>query len=104
MQASEDLEAIKWRKVRAPKPWRPEAGEVLIGRYAGKQLREGQYGPYNVFIVRALEGTYLLSGTVLNDLFAGVFEGDAVQVHFLGMQQFRGGEYKDFNIFVEERA
>jgi len=54
----EDLrERYGWKKVVAPKAWRPEAtGEELIGFYGGKTTRTGAYGQYDVVLVSTRAG------------------------------------------------
>lgn len=61
-----DLRArYAWKKVEAPKTWRPSTnGEELTGFYGGKTLRNGQWGQYEVIVVHVPHrGTFMVSGT-----------------------------------------
>lgn len=98
----------KWKKVEAPKPWRPrEVGETLIGEYVGRRSKSGRFGDYEAFVVRTSTGTFHVSGTVLVSLFSAVAlkEGDPVRVEYKGTVDstlHEGVSYRDFDLYVTE--
>jgi hypothetical protein len=95
-----------WRKVRAPKPWKVEPGEVLEGIYLGTKDAEGQHGPYRKYIISKhnSDETYFLTGTVADTLFmTGVVQpGVRIRVVFLGMVETATFAYKDYDLFVKD--
>jgi len=106
MSASAKLKDMKWRKVSAPKVWRPKDGEELTGYYAGRTLRDGVHGQYEVATVLVpFKGAYLISGTMLIQLLdtAMLSRGDAVRVVFQGRKQLDDDRViKLFELFVGE--
>ena len=96
-----------WRKVSAPKKWHPAEGEVIEGEFQGRQHKDGRYGPYQVMIIKATDGTVrTLSGAVINSLLDGAClkPGALVRVVFLGDRVNALGtqSYKDFDLYVAE--
>jgi hypothetical protein len=95
-----------WRKVRAPKPWKVEPGEVLEGIYLGSKDAEGPHGEYRKYIIAedGTSNTYALTGTVADTLFmTGVVQpGVRIRVVFLGMVETATFAYKDYDLFVKD--
>ncbi len=54
----------KWKKVNAPKAWRPRTiGEEIVGFYGGRTIRNGPYGQYEVALIRTTDvRAYLVTG------------------------------------------
>lgn len=106
MSQSSKLKNVKWRKISAPTTWRPEAGEELVGFYAGRTKREGNFGQYEVVIVAVpYKGSFMISGTKLIQLFdsAQLTRGEAVRVVFLGRKDIgEDREMKEFELYVGE--
>jgi len=95
-----------WRKIRAPKAWRPTEGEILEGIYLGPKEAEGQYGPYTKHIVaedRTSEPLFV-SGTVVDTLFMSSLAqpGMRVRLVFLGLVETANGAYKNFDMYVKD--
>lgn len=99
------LQKLQWRKVQAPKPWRPdEPGEELIGFYGGRTLRSGRFGQYEVVILHVpKKGSFTISGTRIIQLAdaACVGRGDPVKVVWKGTIEI-GDDHtmKEFEMFV----
>lgn len=95
-----------WRKVSAPEPWRPRAGDVLYGTYVGRTEKHGPYGAYGVVLVRDLDErtTWILSGVGILNLVdvAQMREGQAMAVTFVGRVDRADGDgyYKRFELRV----
>lgn len=85
---AERLRQRVWKKVQAPKNWRPEPGELLEGVYGGRTLRNGMYGQYEVILVRVPSEatTYMISGVKIIQLVdtALLRIGEDIRVHFVG--------------------
>lgn len=100
------LKDMKWRKVHAPAVWRPKDGDELIGYYAGRSLRDGLHGQYEVATVLVpYKGAFLISGTQLIQLLdsAMISRGDAIRVVFKGRKQLEEErEMKLFELYVGE--
>lgn len=96
-----------WNRVKAPKAWHPEVGEEITGTYLGSRLRNGSYGDYIVHFIRQHNNhVYFVSGSILNDLFALLGEGEEVKLIFTGMKTSKtsGNEYKTFELYSENAA
>ena len=95
-----------WRKVLAPKAWRPAVGEILEGTYLGMKDAEGQHGPYKKYVVSEEKTTdpYFLSGTVADTLFTTslVQPGMKVRLIFLGLVETANGAYKNYDMYVKD--
>lgn len=53
----------KWKKVRAPKYWRPaETGDSVEGKFAGFMQCTGQYGSYLAVALNGPEGLVYVTG------------------------------------------
>lgn len=111
--APDDLRArFEWKKVEAPKAWRPKHnGEELVGYYRGRTVRSGRFGQYEVVMLLVPgRGAFMLSGTRIIQLIdaAGVDEGWPVRVVWKGLKNIgetEDGEpkrMKDFEVFVAE--
>ena len=105
--SDEIRERFKWRKVAAPKTWRPEeAGQELVGYYGGRTLREGKYGQYEVILVHVpLEGSYTLSGTHLIQLVDAsmIVLGHPIRIVWRGLVETTAGhQMKTFEVMVAE--
>lgn len=102
-------EKKRWRKVEAPKTWRPaEGGDELIGIYVGStEIVGGQFGDYVARFIRDDNGeTWRISGARVEQLFVGVQNGARVKLIYNGSKPFQttDGEVrtmKDFDLFTE---
>ena len=107
MSQAYKLKNVKWRKISAPATWRPVEGEELIGFYAGRTKREGNFGQYEVVIVLVpYKGAYMVSGTALIQLVdaAMLTRGDAVRIKFCGRKELpEDREMKLFELYVGEQ-
>jgi hypothetical protein len=91
MPASSILERYKWKKVLAPKTWLPKVpGTELVGFYAGRTMRSGSWGQYEVVLVLVpSKGAYMVSGCqVIQLLDAAMIEvGHPVRIAYNGTQE-----------------
>lgn len=101
-------EERRWRKIDAPKPWRPRPGETLVGIYAGASKKVGPHGEYSVFFVRDenYPTSWTINGARIEALFVSVQPGARIRVVFNGREEFVGAEgvvmeAKDFDLYVE---
>lgn len=96
----------RWNRVKAPKVWRPEDGDELTGVFIGSQVRNGMYGDYTVYFIRTKNGVLYTSGSMLNDLFSQIGEGEPVKLIFTGMKisGMSGNEYKSFELYCENEV
>jgi len=100
-------DGVQWRRVEAPHIWRPmREGETLVGRFVGRRMRAGVYGPYSIVLIQTDKATTTVSGTVVNSLFdaAGIDEGTIVRIVYLGdrMSSPSGRTYRAFELFVAD--
>jgi len=101
-----DLRArYDWKKVEAPKAWRPQAsGEELVGYYGGKTVRNGQWGQYEVILVNVpRRGIFMMSGTNIVQLVdaASIDIGHPIRVVWKGKIKLdKDKEMKVFEVFV----
>ena len=100
-------EKYGWRKVQAPRSWRPrDPGEELFGYYGGRTLRNGTYGQYEVVVVHAPRShTYTISGVKVAQLFDAslISKGHPVRVIFKGEEQLSNGHtMRQFELLVAE--
>lgn len=83
------VDRFGWRKVEAPKPWRPtELGEELFGYYGGRTLRNGMYGQYEVIIVHVpYKGAFMVSGVKVIQLVdaAMITRGHPIRITWKGL-------------------
>lgn len=95
-----------WHKVRAPKPWRPTAGQELIGTYAGCKELNGIHGQYKQHYVKTGDNIVSLSGARCDQLFALINIDSEVKVVFNGMRKCANSEfsYKDFDVFTRKEV
>ena len=92
-----------WHRVKAPTPWRPEDGEELIGHYRGSKTRQGEFGEYLIHFIEARDIYFYVSGSMLNDLFTAVKEGDRVRLVFLGRKRTENDrELKVFELYSDK--
>lgn len=108
MNKTSKLKDVTWRKISAPKTWRPNAGEELLGYYAGRTKRDGKYGQYEVLTVLVpYHGMFLVSGTQLIQLAdsAMLTRGDAIRIVFTGYKELsEDRQMKLFDLFIGEDA
>lgn len=101
----EKEEEPRWRKVKAARAWRAEAGEILEGLYLGQVAAEGDFGAYLKHLVHDGMDTWYATGARLNALMlaSAVQPGARVKIVFLGRVTTSDGarEYKDFDLYVE---
>jgi len=108
-----DLSArYEWRRVDAPKTWRPRMiGEELVGFFGGKTTRKGQWGQYDVVLVHVpSRGSFMVSGTRVNQLVdaADIQTGWPVRIVWRGavaLPPTADGEprsMKQYEVFVAE--
>ena len=100
-------ERYEWKKVHAPKAWRPkDPGTELIGYFGGKTVRNGAFGQYEVVLVHVpLQGSYMVSGAHLIQLIDAsmVNVGWPLRIVWLGMHLLDNGfNVKQFEIFVAD--
>ena len=104
-------EPIRWRKLQAPSPWKPEnAGEELVGYFLGKTILDGRYSQYQVVVVAAVneDGTTTprtASGSALiRALDAGMVEvGHLIRIVYGGRKELDGDRsMKLFEVFAGE--
>jgi len=98
---------FKWRKVQAPKTWRPaDVGEEVVGYYGGQTLKEGRYGQYSVALVHVPLGeSVMLSGTKVIQLIDSslIKPGHPIRIIWMGMKDLPNGHtMKDFEVHVAE--
>jgi hypothetical protein len=88
-RASDVRARYEWRKVEAPKTWRPKAiGEELAGFYGGKTSRNGTFGQYEVVIVHIpRRGSFMISGTRILQLIdtSGIKLGWPIRIVWKGV-------------------
>jgi hypothetical protein len=101
------LERFKWKRITAPRSWRPkEAGEELIGYYGGRTVRNGSWGQYDVVLVHVpVRGTMMISGVMVVQPFdaAMIDIGHPVRIVWNGMQDVgEDRRMKSFSVFVAE--
>lgn len=98
-------DGLKWVRARGASAWRPrEPGEVLVGVFEGMQMRNGEYGVYQIARVRTEDGMRSVSGTVVTNLIADavVEPGTVVRIVFNGEKPgtHPGWVYRDFALFL----
>lgn len=100
-----------WKRVKTPRPWRPKVvGDTLVGTYLGLHDKNGQFGPYQVVLIKCADGEVrYVSGTVIISLFtaAGFNIGELPQIRLVwqGLQDgTMGNTYKDFDLYVADEA
>lgn len=93
----------KWRRVKAPRVWRPGEGEVLIGTYRGRRPKNGEHGSYEVVLIETAElGSFTVSGSVIVGLLETVAEGTVVRIEYHGIRPGHGDRtYKAFEAFEQ---
>lgn len=100
----------EWKKVTAPKAWRPKHnGEELVGFYGGKSVRTGQYGEYTTILVHVPKrGSFSISGTRIVQLVhaADIDVGWPIRIVWLGTVKVGDPDddhqMKNFDVFVAE--
>lgn len=113
MKSSPSTETViangkKWKRVERPRPWKPQAGDVVVGTFLDRRMREGQTGSYEVMLFRTADGTFSVSGVVIMDLLDGAGplepEKTLLRIKFLGNRPIEGTDlyFKDFELFVEK--
>lgn len=102
-------ERFGWRKVEAPKPWRPgDLGEELFGYYGGRTIRNGQFGQYEVIIVHVpYKGAFMVSGVKIIQLIdtAMITRGHPIRITWKGLVDVgTDGKrpMKDFELLVAD--
>ncbi len=100
-------EKYEWKKVEAPKTWRPKFnGEELVGFYGGRTMRSGSFGQYEVVIIHVpARGSFMVSGTqVIQLIDASCVEvGDPVRVvwgGYLALGEADDGRAKKMKLFT----
>lgn len=98
----------RWKRVKAPRVWRPADGEILIGVYRGRRPKSGSHGPYEVALIETTElGSFTVSGSVVMSLLESVPEGETVRIEFLGYRSCANNAehtYKAFEVFQLDGA
>lgn len=97
----------EWRKIEAPKTWRPKMnGEEIAGFYGGKTMRNGRFGQYEVVLIHVPKrGLFMISGTRIVQLIdaAAVVIGWPVRVIWRGSVALDDDKtMKTFDVFVAE--
>lgn len=101
------LDTFQWKKVKAPRIWRPkDVGTQLVGYYGGRTKRDGVHGQYEVVLVLVpVDGVFMVSGTMLIQLLdaAMLSNGDAMRIVYMGREALDSGrEMKCFEVYVSE--
>lgn len=96
-----------WRKVQAPKAWRPrDVGEELCGYYGGRTLRNGSFGQYEVLIIHVPHrGSFTVSGVRAIQLMdaALINKGHPVRIVFRGEELLGNGRMmRQMDLYVAE--
>lgn len=96
-------DGMRWKRVKAPRVWRPGEGEVLIGIYRGRRPKIGQHGPYEVAMIETTElGSFTVSGSVVMGMLESVVEGTVVRIEYFGLKPGHGERtYKAFEVFEQ---
>lgn len=95
----------RWRKVTAPKTWRPtREGESLIGYYGGQTVRKGTYGEYSLAIVHTEEGSFVVSGSTIIQALdtANLEKGSPIKIVWNGTKNIGrddSGELRTLKLF-----
>lgn len=91
----------RWKRVKAPRIWRPGEGEVLIGTYRGRRTKSGSYGAYEVGVIETAElGMFIVSGVVVMGMLESVAEGTVVRIEYHGLRPGTGERtFKAFEVF-----
>lgn len=99
-------DGVKWRKVKAPKAWRPTiAGEVLVGELLGRSTRTSHGDSYGVVVLNTDKGKQIVSGVVITSLFDAAMlpDGAMVRIVYRGnVDSLAGRTYRDFDLYVAE--
>lgn len=95
-----------WRKLKAPEPWRAEAGDELIGKFVKSEVRDGPHGDYRSHVVQADGKLWYITGRAADDLFAMVAPGTTIKLVFRGYVPVGddGHNMKLFDMYVEADA
>lgn len=104
------IDRYQWKKVEAPKTWRPKSvDEELVGFYGGKTSRTGPFGAYPVVIVHVpRQGTMTVTGTQIVQLAdsSSIMPGWPVRIIYRGLHKFGDGDQKKtmkkFDMLVAE--
>ena len=93
-----------WHRVEAPKPWRPKVGQEIVGEYLSTETKTGPFGEYKAHYIKTADGTFYVSGAMVNDLFSIVDAGTQVKLVFDGKKTSNesGNQYKVFELFAEQ--
>lgn len=94
-----------WYRVRAPQPWRPNAGDEIVGEYLGSKMKSGGFGDYKIHLIKTGRKVIVsVSGAVADGLFDLVKHGDKIKCVYLGRRKSRDSdqEYKDYELYTEE--
>lgn len=94
----------QWHQVRVPKPWNAEPGDELIGTFLCSREKKGRFGDYTVHYIQTRTQVYYVSGTLTNDLFALLSEGQSIKLVFEGKQDCANSDhsYKVYKLYTEE--
>lgn len=107
-ESAESLrERFDWKKVVAPKVWRPKYnGEELIGFYGGRTVRNGQFGQYEVVLIHVPQrGAFVVNGVRIIQLIdaALITPGHAVRIVWRGMMDLGDDKkMRSYDVFVAE--
>lgn len=101
-------ETKRWQKVEAPRNWRPNPGDEVVGIYAGSQIKDGEHGPYFCAFIRPDNGRDVVTatGARLQALFVSVMPGARIRLVFNGRETFvaKEGEVremKEYELYLE---
>lgn len=100
-------ERYQWKRVQAPKPWRPkELDAELVGFFGGTTIRNGAFGQYEVALVHVPStGSLMISGSKVLQLIAAaqIRVGWPVRIVWKGTIPLSNGRaMKDYEVFVAE--
>lgn len=104
---AEDLlrEKYGWRKVEAPRIWRPLLpGDEIVGFFGGTTLRNGAYGQYHVVLVHVPHsGSFTVTGSALIRLIdtGMVAKGCPIRIIYQGTRVTENQHTeKQFELFI----
>lgn len=87
--------------------WRPEVGDQVIGKVVDIGEREGDWGPYPVFVLASTDGelvaVHAFHGVLKNEL-GTVQVGDEVGIAYKGMKAGAKQSYENYKVVIERNG
>lgn len=109
-KADDRTDTVSWRKLRPPRPWRPQEGEEIVGVFMGTTLRRSKYGEYHVAMLSVAsedggQDPITVSGcSVIQALHgAHVSPGGLIRIQFTGYKELaNGNRMRMMDVYVAE--